>query len=82
MKLSTNFFQDRKLHFAVLTYIENFSLAGTEWFVEIILDGASRHMEVCKVEREKFRNIGLDVRALEDSIKISMKEYINRIKPG
>merc|ERR1712055_1227723 len=72
--------RDGKLHGAVLTHVDYFTLAGTEEFLRMVLDGVSGRMVVSKVEKDKFRYTGLDIRALEDGVEISMKDYVDSLE--
>ena len=54
--------------------------AVNEIFMEKILDGLFNLMTVSKVEWDKFRYTGLNVEALNDSIEVSMQEYVISLK--
>ena len=64
--------QDGKLQGAILTHIDDFTAAGTEDFMERILDGVSNQMTVSKVERHKYRYTSLDIEILNKYIEVSM----------
>ena len=63
---------------AVQTHVNHLSLAGTTAFIEIIIQGVSRWLTISKVERGRFRFMGLDVVRQEDNIVLSMEDYVRR----
>ena len=65
---------------AVLTHVEDFTLAGTEDFLRMILDGIKKCMCVSKVERNVFRFTGLDIKKKSDGISISMDDYVESLQ--
>ena len=68
------FYQDFKLHGAVLTHVDDFTVAETEEFLEKILDGVTSDMTVSNVEKNSFRFSELNVKMLQDSVKITMQD--------
>ena len=58
----------------------DFTVTGFENFVDKILVGVGNKMTISKVERNKSIFTGLDFEALEDSIKVSMQEYVNSLE--
>ena len=55
-----------KLLGAVITHVDDFTLAGTENFIKEILETISRLLTVCKIEMDKSRYTGIDVSAIDD----------------
>ena len=55
-------------------------MAGTYGLTEKILNGVSRQIIVYKVERDKFRYTSVDIHALENGTKISIKDNIKSLK--
>ena len=52
-----------RLMVVVLSHVNDFTITGEEEFVERIVKGISDKFTVSKVEKDKFRFTGLDVRA-------------------
>ena len=65
---------------AVLTHVDDFSLAGTEKFIKDVIAGVEKTLTVSKVERDKFRFTGLDVCGEVGRISVSMDDYVNSLK--
>ena len=51
---------------AVLTHVDDFTLAGNNDFLKMVLEGLKKIMNVSKVEEDSFRNTGLDVERRSD----------------
>ena len=63
---------DGKFHGSVLTYVDDFEVAGTPEFVEETISVVEKKLTVSKVEEDNFRYTGLDFKIVDDRIKISM----------
>ena len=72
--------QDEELMGAVIMHVDDFTLAGTEGFINKDLDVISRELTVSKVERDSFRNTGIDVSKRDDGIEIKMEDYVESIE--
>ena len=66
---------DGDFHRAVLTHFDDFEVTGTNDFVEEIISVFEIELTISKVEEDKFRYTGLDVKVILDGIEISMEEY-------
>ena len=64
----------------VITHVDDFTLAGTEAFVNEVIETVSRELTVSKIERDNFRYIGIDVKTVDDGIKIEMKDYVDSLE--
>ena len=62
--------QDGELLDAVITHVDDFTLAGMETFIKEVLETISRELTVSKIERDKFRYTGIDVSTVNDGIEI------------
>ena len=71
---------DGESHRAVLTHVDNFELVGTAEFITEILSVVGKELMVSKVEEDKFRYTGLDVKSVPDGIEISMEDYSRSLK--
>ena len=71
---------DGRLHGAIITHVDNFNLAGTPDFVKNVISMIEDELTVSKVEEDFFRFIGLDVKAVETGIEISMDDYSVSLK--
>merc|ERR1712115_7961 len=72
-----------KLIGMILSHVDDFTIAGTQEFVNRIVKGIKRKFTVSKVEENNFRFKGLDVKTNDEQIEISMEDYadsINEIK--
>ena len=65
-------FQDGELKGAVQTHVDDFNIAATKWFIDIMIEGVAKMLTISKVERGKFWFTGLDVLKQEDNIVLSM----------
>ena len=65
---------------AVITHVDDFTLAGTEDFIKEVLETISRELTVSKIERDRFRYTGIDVSAVEDGIEIQMEDYVDSLE--
>ena len=63
----------------MLTHVEDFSLGGTDSFIDRVMNGIQKVLTVSKVERDSFCFTGIDVSSKKDSIEISMEAYSKSI---
>ena len=71
--------EDGELKGAVLTHVDDFSLAGDEEFIRKVVSQVEKQLTVSKVERDKFRFTGLDVSLDDDGIEVTMADYVKSI---
>ena len=64
----------------VITHVDDFTLAGTEAFINEVLETVSRELTVSKIERDNFRYTGIDVKTVEDGIEVEMKDYVDSLE--
>ena len=57
------------------TCVDDFDLVGTKSFVEKVTKEISDNLDVSKVEDDKFKYTGIDIKKVENGIEISMDEY-------
>ena len=55
-------------------------LAGTEVFINEVLETVSRELTVSKIERDNFRYTGIDVKTVNDGIEVEMKDYVDSLE--
>ena len=72
--------QDGELLGAVITHVDDFTLAGTESFIKEVLETISRELTVSKIEKDKFRYTGIDVSAVDDGIEVQMEDYLDSLE--
>ena len=60
---------------------DDFTRAGEEDFVKRIVKGISYKFTVSKVEEDEFRFTGLDVKAKNGKIEVSMEDYASSVEP-
>ena len=65
---------------AVITHVDDFTIAGTVTFIEEILDIIKRELKISKIERDNFCFNGLNVSTKEDGIEIEMADYLASIQ--
>ena len=53
---------------AVITHVDDFTIAGIVSFIEELLDMIERKLNISKIERDKFCFADLDVSTKEDGI--------------
>ena len=73
--------RDGKLLGVVLSHVDDFTIAGEEEFVKRIVEGISYKFTVSKVEEDEFRFTGLDVKAKNGKIEVSMEDYASSVEP-
>merc|ERR1712002_463743 len=73
--------RDGNLIGAVLSHVDDFTVAGEEEFVKRIVKGVSEKFTVSKVEEDEFRFTGLDVKAKNEKIEVSMEDYAGSVEP-
>ena len=71
---------DGNLHGAVLTHVDDFEVTGIYNFVEKIISVVEKELTISKVEEDKFRYKGPDVKIVTDGIEISMEEYAKSLQ--
>ena len=64
---------------AVITHVDDFTLAGTDEFVKKILEVVGKELTIFKIEEDKFRYTGIDVTTVEDGIQIEMDDYVDSL---
>ena len=69
-----------ELQDAVLTHVNNFTIAGNENFLEKGKNKILGTLAISKVEKDKFRFTGWDIEKYEDQVKVSMEDYSNSLK--
>ena len=63
----------------VITHVDDFTLAGTEDFINEVINAVSEELTVSKIERDNFRYTGIDVKTVDDGIEIEMQDYVNSL---
>merc|ERR1712240_808640 len=63
-----------------LSHGDDFTIAGDDEFVERIVNGIRKEFTVSKVEKDVFRFTGLDVKAGNGKIEVSMEDYANLVE--
>ena len=64
---------------AVITNVDDFTLAGTEAFIKEVLETISRELTVSKIERDNFRYTGIDVTTVNYGIEVQMEDYVESL---
>ena len=60
--------------------MDDFTIAGENEFVNRIVKGIQERFTVSKVEEDEFRFTGLDVKAENGKIEVSMEDYANSVE--
>ena len=68
------------IYIGIITHVDDFTLAGTEAFVNEVIDTISKDLTVSKIERDNFRYTGIDVKTVEDGIEIEMQDYVDSLE--
>ena len=63
-----------------LSHVDDFTIAGEPEFVSRIVKGIQERFTVSKVEEDKFRFTGLDVKAGNGKIEVLMEDYANSVE--
>ena len=64
----------------ILSHVDDFTITGTNEFVNRIVEGLKKIFTISKIEENNFRFTGLDVKTTDEGIKISMEDYAKSIK--
>ena len=64
----------------ISTCVDDFDLAGNTSIVDLITKKMSEALDVLKIEDDKFRFTGIDIRKTEDGIEISMEDYVESLE--
>ena len=64
----------------VITHVDDFQIAGTDLFIDSLLDILTKTLTVSKVEKKEFRFTGIDIKQTKEGIDISMEDYANSIQ--
>ena len=64
----------------ISTCIDDFYLAGTQGFVEMVTEKLSATLDVSKVEDDSFIFTGIDIKKVEEGIEISMEDYAKSLE--
>ena len=64
----------------IITHVDDFNMAGTDEFLENVLSIVKEELTVSKIENNTFRFTGLDIKVVEDGIKVSMEDYSCSLK--
>ena len=64
----------------VITHVDDFTVAGTEEFIEDLTVRVQSALTVSKVEKDKFRFTGIDIQKTGNEIVMSMEDYANSIE--
>ena len=59
----------------VSTHMDDFSLAGSEDFLNTVTEDIREALDISKIEDGQFRFTGIDVKQIDDRIEISMDDY-------
>ena len=65
---------------AVITHVDDFTLAGTEEFINKVLEIISRELMVSKIERDSFRYTGIDVSTTDHGLEIKIEGYVESLE--
>ena len=63
-----------------LSHVDDFTIAGDIEFVQRIVKGIQERFTVSKIEEDKFRFKGLDVKAENGKIQVSMEDYADSVE--
>ena len=64
----------------VVTHVDDFTLAGTEAYINEVLETVFRELTVSKIERDNFRYTGIDVKTIEDGIEVEREDYVDSLE--
>ena len=69
-----------KLLGMVITHVDDFNIAGSEEFIDDLVQSIKRELTVSKIEKGSFRFTGVDIERMDDGIVVSMEEYAESIE--
>ena len=65
---------------AVITHVDDFTLAGTDDFIKKVLEMVEKELTVSKVEKDNFCYTGLDISTVTDGFEIKMADYVDSLE--
>ena len=71
--------QDGELLGAVITHVDDFTLARTPEFIKEVLEMIEIELTISKIERDNFHFTGLDISTVEDGFEIGMVDYVDSL---
>ena len=63
----------------MISHVDDFTLAGTEDFVNEVINAVSEELTLSKIEKDNFRYTGIDIKTVDDGIEIEMQDYFNSL---
>merc|ERR1712115_120556 len=64
----------------LLSHVDDFTITGTNKFVNRIVEGLKKIFTISKIEEDNFRFTGLDVKTTDEGIEVSMEDFAKSIK--
>jgi len=64
----------------LLSHVDDFTITGTNEFVNRIVEGLKKIFTISKIEENNFRFTGLDVKTTDEGIEVSMEDFAKSIK--
>ena len=64
----------------VVTHVDDFQMAGTDEFIEEIIEELKKTLTVSKIERNEYRFTGIDVKKTNQKIEMSMEDYADSLE--
>ena len=68
------------IHRVILTHIDDFNVVGTPDFIKKVIDHVAHELTVPKIEEDTFRFTGLDIKVVDNGIKVSIEHYTNSLQ--
>ena len=72
--------KDGELVGAVITHVDNFTMAGTDEFIKETLNIIGKELTISKIEEDDFRYTGIDASTIDCGIQLEMKDYIDSLE--
>ena len=72
--------QGEKLTACIITHVDDFLVASTRKFMDLLVTTLKSQMKISKIEEDKFRFTGIDVSRMDGDIVISMDAYANSLE--
>ena len=63
---------------AVITHVDNFTLAEMEDFIKEVLETINRELTISEIEKNNFRYTWMDISMVKYSFKIQMEDYVDK----
>lgn len=63
----------------IISHVDDFTLAGTQKFIDEVLEMVEKELTISKIEKDNFRYTGLNIFIVNKGIEIEMADYVESL---